>query len=74
MPKKKPITKHSKMYLTKVVHDGFSSLLIVRSILAGHLRRDERLMRRIGRFVDDYGDFERECEGEFLKRAGEKLG
>ena len=70
MPRKRPVTKYSSKHLKRVLHDGFSSLLTVRSILGGHFKRDERLMRRIERFVEDYGEFQKECESEFSKRAG----
>ena len=69
MPKKRPVTKHSTTHLKKVVHEGFSSLLIVRSILAGHFKKDDRLMRKIERFVEDYSEFRKECEDEFSKRT-----
>lgn len=40
-------------------------------VLAGHLKRDDRLMRKIERFVEDYVEFKRDCEIELTKRANE---
>jgi hypothetical protein len=69
MPKKRPVTKNSVLHLKEVVHEGFSSLLIVRSILSGHFKRDERLKQKIERLVEDYADFKKDCEAEFSKRT-----
>jgi len=69
MPKKRPVTKNSSSHLKKVVHDGFSSLLTVRSILAGHFKQSDKAMRKIERFVEDYSEFQKECE-IVSKRAG----
>ena len=52
--------------------DGFSSLLTVRSIFAGHFKQDDKVKRRIERLVEDYTDFEREVEREFGKKATAK--
>jgi hypothetical protein len=70
MPRKRPLTKSSATHLKKIIHDGFSGLLTVRSILAGYFRRDEKLMRKMQRIVEDYGEIQKECESEFSKKAG----
>lgn len=69
MPKKRPVTKGDSAHLKKVVHEGFSSLIGVRSIMAGHFKQTDRVMRKIERLVDDYTEFKKECESEFSKRA-----
>lgn len=69
MPKMRPITKQNTEHLTKVVHEGFSSLLVVRSILSGHFKRDEHVRKRIQKFVEDYADFKKECQREFTTRV-----
>ena len=61
MPKKRPV-KGSSAHLNEVVHEGFSSLLVVRSILAGHFKQTDRVMRKIERLVEDYSEFRKECE------------
>lgn len=69
MPKKRPVTRSSSAHLKKVVHEGFSSLLTVRSILAGHFKQTDRVMRKIEQMVEDYTEFRKECESEFSKRS-----
>ena len=69
MPKKRPVTKGSSAHLKKVVHEGFSSLLVVRSILAGHFKQSDRVMKKIERLVEDYNEFQKESESEFSKRV-----
>ena len=68
MPKKRPINSRDVPHLKKVVHEGFSSLLIVRSILSNHFRLDERPIKRIERFVQDYKQFAKECEDEIARK------
>ena len=70
MPRKKPLNKSSAARLKRIVHDGFSGLLTVKSTLAGYFRRDERLMWKMQRIVHDYRELQKECETEFSKRAG----
>lgn len=70
MPKKRPITKESTPRLKEIVNGGFVCLVGVRSILAGHLKGDDRLRLKIERLVKDYREFKKECEVEFSKRSG----
>lgn len=69
MPKKRPVTKSSSQHLREVVHEGFSSLLTVRSILRGHFKRSDTVIGKIEQFVKDYSDFQAECESEFSKKS-----
>jgi hypothetical protein len=72
MPRKRPVTTNTIPHLRQVMKDGFSSLLTVRSIFAGHFKQDDKVKRRIERLVEDYTDFEREVEREFGKKATAK--
>jgi hypothetical protein len=69
MPKEKPVTQESSTHLLNTVHDGYSSLLIVRSILSGYFNRDEQLIYEIERLVKEYAKFQKQCENEFLKKT-----
>ena len=70
MPKKRPVRPNVKN-LRKVVGEGYSSLLIVQSILAGHFKRDHLVMRKIQRLVKAYSDLKKQCSDELDEATGD---
>jgi sulfite reductase beta subunit-like hemoprotein len=72
MPRKRPVTTATIPHLRKVMKEGFSSLITVRSIFAGHFKQDDKVKRRIERLVEDYQEFEREVERELGKKTNAK--
>ena len=66
MPRKRPVNNEHIDYLQKTISQGYSSLILVKSILSGYLNKDAAMIVELNDLCRRYSKFKKEAFADIL--------